>query len=162
MGTNNKKKTLKDIKGLEKAHPYSRKATQMKRAIGRQASLSAKDTLRNEPRKRAVDKLLWFKDHLPLHDTLTKSEIHDIIDGYVNRNAKEIMELKKNWREGRPKPNRLDLLESLQSQNQKEYKAGIEMPDLSLPGNVEILRKWDGQYGGITRIVSTRVKQDDL
>jgi hypothetical protein len=35
MGTNNRKKNLKDIKGLDKAHPYSRKAIQMKRAIQR-------------------------------------------------------------------------------------------------------------------------------
>ena len=42
MGTNNRKKTLKQIKGLDKAHPYSRKATQMKRVIQRNGQLQEK------------------------------------------------------------------------------------------------------------------------
>jgi translation machinery-associated protein 16 len=159
MGTNNKKKTIKDIKGLDKAHPYSRKATQMKRAIGREATLSQKEYIRNEPKKRAVDRLLFFKTQLPPHNILTPTEILDILESYVYRNQQEINDLKVSCRQGRPKPNRLSLLESLLEKDIKEYIVGIEMPDLSIPENVEILRTWDGHYGSITRIASTRIKR---
>ena len=40
MTVNNRKKSLKDIKGLDKAHPYSRKSIQMKRVLQRNFKLS--------------------------------------------------------------------------------------------------------------------------
>ena len=39
---NNKKLSLKKIKGAEDAHPYSRKANQMKRAVSRADKLERK------------------------------------------------------------------------------------------------------------------------
>jgi translation machinery-associated protein 16 len=159
MGTNNKKKTIKDIKGLDKAHPYSRKAVQMKRAILRQATGSQKEVIRHEPRKRAIDKLMWFKEQLPTSNEMSMEQIHEILEKYIQRNSTEIQEIKKTLRPGRPKPNRLDLLETLREKELQDYKVGMDMPDLSLPENVQLLREWDGQYGSITRIKTTRVKR---
>ncbi|KAJ1678131.1 hypothetical protein EV182_004711, partial [Spiromyces aspiralis] len=45
---NNKRKNLSKIKGKDKAHPYSRKATQMRRAINRQARLETEKSKRFE------------------------------------------------------------------------------------------------------------------
>jgi hypothetical protein len=40
MTVNNRKKSLKQITGLSKAHPYSRKAVQMKRVLQRSFTLN--------------------------------------------------------------------------------------------------------------------------
>ncbi|KAJ3261188.1 hypothetical protein HK103_006497 [Boothiomyces macroporosus] len=158
MGTtNNKKKTLKNIKGLDKAHPYSRKASQMKRAILRTSTMSTKDSLRQEPKQRVVDKLLWFKEKAD--DVLTLDQLREVIEEYINRNMEEIMELKKNWRQGRPKPNRLDLLENLHSKEMQDFKLGFEVPDLTNKDVIDYYKVWKGDYNAISDIKIVRVKQ---
>ncbi|KAJ3270283.1 hypothetical protein HDV01_000398 [Terramyces sp. JEL0728] len=158
MGTtNNKKKTLKNIKGLDKAHPYSRKASQMKRAILRTSTMSTKDSLRQEPKQRVVDKLLWFKEKAG--NVLPMDELREVIEEYINRNMDEIIELKKNWRQGRPKPSRLDLLENLHSKELQDFKLGFEVPDLTDSAVIDYYKAWKGDYNAISDIKIIRVKQ---
>lgn len=149
MPTNNKKKSLKKIKGKEVAHPYSRKAQQMRRALHRMEAMSTKQAVKNNKQTAYTDKLLFFKyavqddsiTHLPL------DEMHQLVEMYINRHEDEIEKLTPVGK--RTKSNRLVLLASLRDSEMQEYKgSGIEIPDLGSKSNVEVLRKWEGDYNG--------------
>lgn len=157
MGTNNKKKALKNIKGLDKAHPYSRKANQMKRVLVLEQHAAQKDKERAEPKKRLVDKLLWFKDN---NDKVaTTEEMHDLIQNYIDRNIVEINELKKSWRPNRPKPAKLAALELIRTGELEQYKVGFEIPDLREKKVFDILQNFDGDHHQVSRISLIRLKK---
>lgn len=125
---NNKKHKLSKIKATEKAHPYSRKAVQMRRAINRDDKLAKQKTASDVKKTRVADRLSWFK--YALADDIvvaTNDQVHEIIEMYIARNDEEIQDIRGKLRKGRPKPSRLDLLENLRAKDIQEYNNGIGM-----------------------------------
>ncbi|KAJ3278217.1 hypothetical protein HK104_002552 [Borealophlyctis nickersoniae] len=157
---NNKKHNVSDIKDLDKAHPYSRKATQARRALNRQATIGKKAAERNTERSRLVDRTVWFKYALAEDITCaTMAQVHDIILSYISRNDDEIEKLKSNLRKGRPRPARLELLETLRGKDLQEYATGgIELPDLTDAKNLSLFRAWEGDYNALDKIKFVRVR----
>ncbi|KAL2918969.1 translation machinery-associated protein 16 [Polyrhizophydium stewartii] len=161
---NNKKKSVSNIKGVDKAHPYSRKAQQAQRAILRESHLAKKKAERDEPKRLAVERLLWFKFAVP--DTtpavaLTPDEIHATIDLYIDRNADEMARLatQAQARKNRPRPPQLALLEALREKDVAEYAGvGIEVPVLTDPENVAALKAWEGDYNSMALVKMVRVR----
>jgi hypothetical protein len=73
-----------------------------------------------------VDKILFFTNVLDENATLVTSEqIHDYIMSYIQRNDNEIQQLTNEIRPGRPRPNRLELLEMLKAKDMKDFQDGI-------------------------------------
>jgi translation machinery-associated protein 16 len=75
---------------------------------------------------RAVDRMVWFK--YALSDELSSAsmdQLHELVQLYIERNDEEISSLKDSLRPGRPKPNKLIMLELLRSKDAKEYEVGI-------------------------------------
>ncbi|KAH9254773.1 hypothetical protein BASA81_007191 [Batrachochytrium salamandrivorans] len=143
---NNKKKSLSNIKGLDKAHPYSRKALQIQRALHRDDSISKKKLDRDQHKRLAVERVLWFKFAIPdPPEVTTEADVHAVIDMYINRYEDEIAQIKSQLRKNRPKPGRLDLLESMRAKDLAEYNGGIEVPLMSDIKNVELLKAWEGR-----------------
>ena len=70
---NNKKKSLKSIKNQESLHPYSRKASQMKRALHRQDRLSGRTSAKTVDRTLQLERLLYFKKALAHSDSVLSS-----------------------------------------------------------------------------------------
>ncbi|TPX72663.1 hypothetical protein SpCBS45565_g00057 [Spizellomyces sp. 'palustris'] len=160
---NNKKLKLSKIKASDKAHPYSRKAVQMRRAINRQDKLVKQKSASDERKTRTVERMLWFKYALPEDISIATNElVHDIIKQYIARNEEELAEIRGKLRQGRPRPSRLDLLENLKSKDEQEYINGIEIPVLTDAKNVTILRAWEGDYNGIDRIKVVVVRRPGL
>ena len=153
---NNRKITLKKIKGTEDAHPYSRKAIQMKRCILRADKLenSLKRSQIAARHSQAVEKVLWFKEKIGLDQNfLNESQMHELMNIFISKNDEEIDQARSTLRPGRPKPPRLDLLESIKKRDEYDYHhSGIEIPDLMCPKNVKIIREFNGDFNGITRI----------
>ncbi|KAJ3282856.1 hypothetical protein HDU79_009610 [Rhizoclosmatium sp. JEL0117] len=155
---NNKKHKISKIKGAEKAHPYSRKATQMRRAYAREERVDKLKSSKDASRTLEVDRMVWFKYALPDEvEAATPELVHDLIDQYINRNEDEIEELKSQIRPNRPKPPRIQLLEMLKGKDMHEYRTGMKVPILTDAANVVRLRKWEGDYNGITAIKMTSV-----
>jgi translation machinery-associated protein 16 len=148
---NNKKKALKQVKGLDKAHPYSRKATQMNRIILRKATISANELKRADSKSLLVQRMLAFQEVIDM-------PVHEMIDAYICRNDDEIAELRdaQRGRSNRVIPARLSLLENLRLKDVAEYKNGMEVPEQS-PKNVERLKNWNGDHNSITQIKTVRV-----
>ncbi|KAI8817951.1 translation machinery-associated protein 16 [Fimicolochytrium jonesii] len=159
---NNRVIKMSKVKQSEKAHPYSRKAVQMRRAMNREDKLAKNKSASDVKKTRAVERMLWFKYALDEELTAaTKEQVHDIIGQYINRYDLEIAELTENMRKGRPPPARLELLKTLRSKDIQEYNTGIEVPQMMHPKNVVALRKWEGDYNGIGEIKTVVVRKAD-
>ncbi|KAJ3329026.1 hypothetical protein HDU76_008798 [Blyttiomyces sp. JEL0837] len=150
---NNRKIKVSKIKGIEKAHPYSRKADQLRRAYAREERIGKAKSAKDIEKTRAVDRMIWFKYALPDDVPCADQEmLHDLISQYINRNSAEMTTLQSTIRPNRPKPSKLTLLEMLKSKDQQEYNAGITIPDLTDPANVVVLRSFEGDYNALPRI----------
>ncbi|KAJ1561005.1 hypothetical protein HK405_005222, partial [Cladochytrium tenue] len=168
---NNRKIKVSKISGADRAHPYSRKAGQVRRALHRQDRVAKTRSAKDADRARAAERLLWFKFALP--DDLDRADtalVHDLAmqlsraglgtgaaavsasGRYVERNDDEIQRLRDAERPGRPKNGRLVLLEMLRARDLAEYSAGMEMPDLTSAANVQFLRSWDGDHNSLDRL----------
>ncbi|KAJ3026209.1 UNVERIFIED_CONTAM: hypothetical protein HDU68_006013 [Siphonaria sp. JEL0065] len=155
--------------GAEKAHPYSRKAGQMRRAFAREERVDKLKTMKDVERTREVDRMVWFKYALPDDvPAATPEMVHDLIDQlsltflsalpkYIHRNDDEIEQLKAQVRPNRPKPAKLALYDMLMGKDRHEYRTGMKVPNMTDPINVARLRLWEGDYNGITAIKMTSV-----
>ncbi|KAJ3039546.1 hypothetical protein HDV00_012122 [Rhizophlyctis rosea] len=157
---NNKVHNVKNIKDLDKAHPYSRKAVQARRALNRAETIEKKASGRNVERTRRVERTLWFKFAVPEDINVATPElVHDIIQQYIGRNDEEIAKLRATLRKNRPRPARLDLLETLRAKDLQEYAtSGIDMPNLTDAKNLNLLRSWEGDYNNMDNIKTVRVR----
>ncbi|KAL1916660.1 uncharacterized protein VTP21DRAFT_5364 [Calcarisporiella thermophila] len=150
---NNKRHTLKTIKGKEALHPNSRKANQVNRAYMRVDRLEKKRSERITGKNPLVERYLWFRYAMDEEVAcLSKSEVHDLIEMYLNRHNEELKELQSTRREGRPKSPREDLLEALIKKERQEYISGLDIPDLTIPKNVKKLRAWDGDVNFLSQL----------
>ncbi|OLY80820.1 hypothetical protein AYI68_g5082 [Smittium mucronatum] len=95
MLPNNKKKSLKKIKGKDKAHPYSRKAKQMSRAIERSEKMTLRKSSHLANMLPRANRFVWFRDYisaLPLPNSTTASTSIEI-DGADNKSESTPLEI---------------------------------------------------------------------
>jgi translation machinery-associated protein 16 len=88
---NNKVKTLKKIKGKDTAHPFSRKAYQMRRAVHREQRIETGVDKGKQDKQRKLDRILFFKSFIP--ESLlpvSMEEMHEIVLKY------ELLQMKIN------------------------------------------------------------------
>ncbi|KAJ1908880.1 translation machinery-associated protein 16, partial [Mycoemilia scoparia] len=122
---NNKRKTLASIKGKEKAHPYSRKATQMRRAINRQVRIEQGKLKRNELMTPKGLMFLWFKENMDTgRKAYSKEEAVDLAREYLARNDEAISEIKEKLRPGRPMDPKDKLLIEMMEKERSEAARG--------------------------------------
>eukprot|EP00833_Pecoramyces_ruminatium_P013842 jgi/Orpsp1_1/1187874/evm.model.d7180000060839.1 len=106
-----KKLTVKSVKNYENAHPYSRKAHQVQRAMLREEKYSKTKNAKMAENNLEIEKYQWFRNAIPEERTnLTLEELTNTIERYINRNDEEIENITSNLRKGRPTPQRLTLL----------------------------------------------------
>ncbi|OZJ06140.1 hypothetical protein BZG36_01018 [Bifiguratus adelaidae] len=156
---NNKRHTLKTIKGKDAMHPSSRKAVQVTRVLLRNDRIQAKAKDRIAMVNPKVERWLWFRDLLG-EDTpsIPKADLYTLIEQYISRNDAELEELKTTHRKGqRPKAAREDVLAALIAKERDEYKKGMEIPDITKPKNVTLLRQWNGDRNSMSRIQTIRL-----
>ncbi|KAJ1536656.1 hypothetical protein HK096_009052, partial [Nowakowskiella sp. JEL0078] len=192
---NNKKKSVKEIKASDRAHPKSRKAIQMRRSIQREGKVVSQKASRINERNRAckkilyiiffinfqqVERIMWFRFAIPDEvEAASTQELHDTIVmfvmlfkhnsflflncyRYINRHEEEINELMKNVRPGRPRPPQLDMLEALKRKDSNEYATGFEVPDITDPTQLQILRNSQGDYNSVNgRVKLIRLRNPD-
>ena len=150
-----RKLSLRDIKSIDKAHPYSRKASQVNRVIQRASKLdSRKSTSKTTRQDPVVERFLWFKYAMdPDSKCLSSSEEeHQLVQQYIDRHSDELQDLISKNRKGQPphKANRQHWLSMLIDKERREYeKSGFRMPDLTDCDNVLLLRRWEGDFNAM-------------
>lgn len=128
-------------------HPYSRRATQLARVAHRKDKLNHAKALRSRSSSAKVDRLstliLMLPDDLEALPDL--ASVHAFVaDTFLTRHNDELQELQSERRPGRPPHKReIELKETIAKELQ-EYNEGIELPDLTNPTNVKLLRDWQG------------------
>ncbi|RKP11222.1 translation machinery-associated protein 16 [Piptocephalis cylindrospora] len=154
----NRKITLKTIKNREKAHPFSRKANQMNRVFLRSEKLQKAKSARLGHMEETVQRFLAFRDALsPETITMTREEMRQVLETYVSRYDEEMFQLEADRRPGRPKTGRETELELLRLRETESYASGLDVPNLTSPSMVKILRGWDGDHNSITRFRTIRL-----
>ncbi|KAJ2145138.1 translation machinery-associated protein 16 [Coemansia sp. RSA 1807] len=164
---NNKRKRMSKIKGKEKAHPYSRKARQISRAMNKEALLSKAKIDRVNSAMSRGQKIVWFRDRINEDDlktqkTWTLMEMRSLLDEYLQRNDEDMDELKTKREETRGLSPKEELFVQVVETERKEAKlAGLDVPDLNNGLVVKTLRIWDGDVNSITTIKLVKCKPTD-
>lgn len=149
--------SLKKIKGKkDQAHPNSRKSHQIQRAALREERLTAQHNAKHKEQMKWINRFGFFKVIATTHPDsthlFTVEEVRSLIETYLDRNNSELETLKETRREGRPKSSRQDLLERAKDMELAEYKSGFKVPVMNDLENLEELRHWKGDVGGLQKI----------
>lgn len=159
-------KIQKNLKssGKSHVHPNGRKYQQLARATLRENSLAAK---KREHQKRKSCELARIKfvqdlinsDSLKDRTDFSHEELTAFLQEFIQRDNKELKELKKNRRKNRPPSNRQIMLEQKLDREIAEFEIGFLAPDLSDEKNVTILRNWNGTFGSINSLKTIRLNR---
>lgn len=175
---NNVKRKLSKIKGHNTAHPFSRKAVQVRRALIHTEHKADKVARRDAVKANRATKIFMLQeqvqnfygvDYEKLDDKdanadidfqpLTEEEIHGLVMNIIERNDEEIGKLIAQRRKGRPPPPKLQLLQDIKDNELKEYKSGSwEVPILSNKDNLKRYALWDGDLNSLPLIKMQSLK----
>ncbi|KAJ2064585.1 translation machinery-associated protein 16 [Coemansia sp. S146] len=160
---NNKRKRVSKIKDKEKAHPYSRKARQINRAMHKETNIARAKSERINAALGRGQKIVWFRDNMDKGEEdvdaklkkkmWTMVELRQLVDVYLTRNDEEMETILAKKEEGKNLLQKESLFLQLVDSEVKEAKlAGVEVPDLTNGAVVKALRAWDGDLNSITTI----------
>ncbi|KAJ2747785.1 translation machinery-associated protein 16 [Coemansia sp. BCRC 34301] len=165
---NNKRKRVSKIKDKEKAHPYSRKARQINRAMHKETNIAKAKSERINAALGRGQKVVWFRDNMDKSDShddeeesdekpkkkmWTMLELRQLVDVYLARNDEDVEAILAKKSEGKNLPQKESLfLQLVESENKEAKLAGVEVPDLTNGAVVKVLRAWDGDLNSITTI----------
>ncbi|KAJ2697506.1 translation machinery-associated protein 16 [Coemansia sp. IMI 203386] len=169
---NNKRKRVCKIKGKEKAHPYSRKAKQIARAMNKEALIAKTKGDRINAAMGKGQKLVWFRDNMDTDEIQydkqvenevkkiwTKNELALLLDLYLDRHKEQLEELQAKKDLGRLlSPKEALFLENVKTERKEAEMAGLEVPDLTSTAMVKYLRIWDGDLNSVTDIKLVKIK----
>ncbi|KAJ1729198.1 translation machinery-associated protein 16 [Coemansia sp. Benny D160-2] len=156
---NNKRKRVSKIKGKEKAHPYSRKAKQISRAMHKETQISRAKTDRLNGAMAKGQKVVWFRDNMDsdqadgsIKKAWTKDELRELLGVYLKRNDEEVAQLTEKKGTRTLIPREALFLQAVEVEAKEARLAGIDVPDLTNGSVVKALRAWDGDVNSITTI----------
>lgn len=147
--------SLKKIKGKkEQAHPNSRKSHQIQRAALRDERITAQAITKQKDQMKWINRYGFFKVIATTNPSqiFTEDEVRSLIETYIDRNESELQSLIEERRPGRPKGSRQDILERAKALELGEYKSGFKVPVMDDFLNLEELRNWRGDVGGLQKI----------
>jgi hypothetical protein len=155
------KRTLRSVTKASSAHPRSRKASQLNRALLRDSHLSARlQKSLSSKQHPLVDRLTWFQLQLDDRAAYTALQADEFISEYINRHDDEIQHIEASLRPGRPVPSRLLMLRQVKKQDRDLHETGsFEMVDLLSPQSVTVFRAWSGDYNSIDLLKMMRYKK---
>lgn len=163
MGTsNNKKKTLKSIKNKATAHPYSRKATQIRRALHRNVKIDVLNSKRSSTQLAIINKQIFFKHAIdPTLPCISKADLLELILMYLSRFDDEINRLTSLQRKDRKTDPKLASLLLVKSSEMEEFKSsGMEVVDLTDKQTVKMVHLWDGDFNFYKTLKLIRIFQE--
>ncbi|KAJ2377574.1 translation machinery-associated protein 16 [Coemansia sp. RSA 2607] len=171
---NNKRKRVSKIKGKEKAHPYSRKARQIARAMNTESLIARNKSDRLNMAMSRGQKLVWFRDNLDEIEyeespentgkdgqktRWTMHELGQLVDLYLERHEEELEKIDEKKKLGRLlTPKEALFLENIKVERNEAEISGLEVPDLTDKELVEFLRGWDGDVNSVSLIKKIRCK----
>lgn len=130
------------------------------------------------PLTRAVDRIEYIHDATQEHtEALSIEQMTEFVAKYVpthplfkpvaynrfryiDRDTEEIQQLQSERRKGRPPSKREEALKERVQVEDREYTAGLWMPDLSDQYALTGMRTWNGHWSGLSAIKFIRLRKD--
>ncbi|KAJ5885250.1 hypothetical protein N7495_009760 [Penicillium taxi] len=145
---------------VEALHEFSRDARRLRRAGARDDRVASSNTTTMKARQPYMDRIDYFHDAVAsLEEPLSDSEMAELVQQCINRDVEEIEQLKKEQRKGRPPTRRQEALTQRTQTEEKEFKTGFWMPDLTDASVLVALKKWNAQWSGLSQMKFMRLLQ---
>ncbi|KAL4779410.1 translation machinery-associated protein 16 [Aspergillus varians] len=147
--------------GIAAMHENSRDAKMLRRAGARDDRVARISASMSRGRQSYVDRICYFQESLSEGTvTFSVTDFPDLIARFINRSVPEIEQLQSERRKGRPPSKKEEaLLQRTEAEN-KEFKTGFWMPDLSDEDVVKALVKWNGNWSGLSAMKFIRLPKD--
>lgn len=144
-------KSIKKELSKKILHPKSRKAVQLTKQTKR-ISVREKIKLVHHMKQNLIGEMfLWFRDHLvPDVTKYTPELILSIIELYLGRFKEELEQISVKHsignRKNRQHASREDIIRLTLLHDEEMFNTcGLEIPDITIPKQLEMLRNWNGE-----------------
>ncbi|CAI7678053.1 unnamed protein product [Penicillium pancosmium] len=142
-------------------HEYSRDARRLRRAGHRDDRLVKHTSISMKARQPYTDRIDYFYEAVqPISEPLSVAELAEMITKYIYRDGEELTQLKQERRKGRPPTKREEVLGQRTETEEKEFKIGFWVPDLTEMDVLVALKQWNGQWSGLSPVKFVRLVQD--
>ncbi|KAI1000155.1 hypothetical protein K3495_g8045 [Podosphaera aphanis] len=164
--TKSLQKTQKKIakkKGKSTAlHENSRDSQRLRRAQGRDDKLQKVASARRKIDRILIERAAYFQEAIRDNKCmpLKLEAIQNLIKTYVGKYNEELDLLKKERRPGRPASTREDLLRMKIAVDEKEYRDGFYLPDLTDETNIVCLDRWEGAWSYLATLKWVRISEN--
>ncbi|KAJ1653559.1 translation machinery-associated protein 16 [Dispira simplex] len=149
-------------RGKDTAHPYSLKAAQIQRALGREAKLQLSKANRQVIQNVTVERYLWFRDEMgPSKNRITRADVHALVKRYLCRHDEEMAAIQSQRRKGQPPPKKLEALSMVKAKDEAEYRSGMKLPDLTHEATRSYLSGWNGDINAFNNFRFMTVRSDE-
>ncbi|OJJ00052.1 hypothetical protein ASPVEDRAFT_149025 [Aspergillus versicolor CBS 583.65] len=146
---------------LEAMHENSRDAKLLRRAGARDDRVARVSASMARGRQSYVDRINFFQEAIPEGATpFSDKDLVDSVTRFINRSVPEIEQEQSERRKGRPPSKREEALVQRTEVEDKEFKTGFWMPDLTQEGVVLALSKWNGNWSGLSTMKFIRLTKD--
>ncbi|KAL2004292.1 hypothetical protein VTN02DRAFT_4017 [Thermoascus thermophilus] len=146
---------------LEALHENSRDAKRLRRAGAREDRLARIASAISKGRQLYVDRVSWFQECVAdASSPMSDAEIAELINKYIHRSDEEIEQLKQERRKGRPPSKREEALEQRREVEDKEFKTGFWVPDLTEEEVRLRLASWNGEWSSLSTMKFIRLTRE--
>ncbi|EAW09494.1 translation machinery-associated protein 16 [Aspergillus clavatus NRRL 1] len=146
---------------IEALHENSRDAKRLRRANTRDDRVARISASMSRGRQSYMDRIVYLQDTIPEDSTpFSEDDIKDLIVRYINRSVPEIEQLQSERRKGRPPSKREEALLQRTDAENKEFKTGFWMPDLSQEEVIKGLTAWNGDWSSLSMMKFIRITKD--
>ncbi|XP_021924247.1 translation machinery-associated protein 16-like isoform X2 [Zootermopsis nevadensis] len=144
-------KSIKKELSKKILHPKSRKAVKLTKQTKKITTREKTKLMHHMKQNLIGEKFLWFRDHLvPDITKYTPELILIIIELYLGRFKEELEQISLKHsignRKNRQHASREDIIRLTLLREEEEFATcGLEIPDVTIPKQLEMLRNWDGE-----------------
>ncbi|OQD77305.1 hypothetical protein PENDEC_c003G02697 [Penicillium decumbens] len=142
-------------------HENSRDAQRLRRAGARDERLIKHNANVDQARRPYLDRIRYFYEAVQtIENPLSDTELAEIVTKYINRDEEEMAQLQQERRKGRPPTRREEALTQRTQTEEKEFKTGFWMPDLSDADVLIAVKHWNRQWSGLSPLKFIRLTQE--
>ncbi|EAW21642.1 translation machinery-associated protein 16 [Aspergillus fischeri NRRL 181] len=146
---------------IDALHENSRDAKRLRRANARDDRVARVSALMARGRQSYIDRVTYFQETVAEESKpFSEDDMKDLVVRYINRSVPEIEQLQSERRKGRPPSKREEALLQRTEVENKEFKTGFWMPDLSQEDVIKGLASWNGDWSGLSMMKFIRITKD--
>ncbi|KAK6170832.1 hypothetical protein SNE40_019132 [Patella caerulea] len=150
-------------------HPNSRKAGNITRDKSHKARVDGSRQQKSLKKDTILDKYLWFQANMDeTKDMFSKRELTELVLKYMKRFEEELEQIaivNSIGCRANSKPqhaSRIDSIKFSQDRENNEFiSTGLEVPNLTKKGNVQLFKAWEGDMRFFDNIERIKISQRD-